>query len=109
MIRLAALYVLYTVLYMMWGTGSMYWALFNMVSILGCAVGYMEFSMRRGCVSNGAKAYTRFAAYATFARILYSFLCVVSPRDYIYLGNKIFAGLLAVSFMIFAYVNWKQR
>lgn len=108
MIRLSIIYVACTVLYMAYGTGSMYWALFNMVSVLGCAVGYMNYSVKRGRVSGRARAYTRFAAGATIARLLYSFMCVISPVDYIYLGNKIFAGLLAASFIAFIYAYYHK-
>lgn len=109
MIRLSVVYVIGTALYMFFGTGSMYWALFNMLTVLGCAIGYMEHSVKRGCVSNVAKAYTRFAAYATAARLFYSILCVISPPVYIYLGNKIFAGLLTASFIVFTYVIYRKQ
>lgn len=68
----------------MLGDGSMYWALFNMFNILAFIVILLNFSFKR-------TAWTDFATQLTIGRIIYTLACAVSPVEWIYSMNKVFA------------------
>lgn len=94
MIRAAQIYVITTLIYFYFGSGSMYWAWFNMVSVLGTLLVFLGASLKRGAVSKNAKAWAEFAGAVTVVRMLYTSICVISSFTWIEEGNKIFTYII---------------
>lgn len=88
------IYIASTIAYFLLGNGSMYWAAFNMVTILGFIVVLLNVRFRRNI-------WTEFATNMTLGRIIYTIACTVSPNEWIYNINKIFA----ITFLIWAVIT----
>ena len=78
------IYIISTLIYFLIGDGSMYWALFNMLTMLGIILVLLNFNIQTNSL-------TKFATNLTIGRIIYSFSCVISPYEWIYVMNKVFA------------------
>lgn len=81
---LVILYTSATVIYFLLGNGSMYWAAVNMITILGFIVVLLNVKFNR-------TIWTEFATNLTLGRIIYTISCTVSPYEWIYTVNKVFA------------------
>lgn len=93
-------YCISTLVYFAVGTGSLYWHLFNMLSILGTIVVFMLgaiFNKRYDAKTKGLAVY---AVVLTIFRGIYSTACPHAPTDWIYFMNKIFALIFAVWLII---------
>ena len=88
------IYIASTIAYFLLGNGSMYWAAFNMVTILGFIVVLLNVRFRRNI-------WTEFSTNMTLGRIIYTIACTVSPNEWIYNINKIFA----ITFLIWAIIT----
>lgn len=88
------IYIATTIAYFLLGNGSMYWAAFNMVTILGFIVVLLNVKFKRSI-------WTEFATNMTLGRIIYTISCTVSPYDWIYTINKVFA----IGFLVWAIIT----
>lgn len=94
MTKLVVLYVSATIAYFLLGNGSIYWAAFNMFTILCFIIVLLNVKFNRSI-------WTEFATNLTIGRIIYSLACTVSPYEWIYTINKVFA----ISFLIWGIIT----
>lgn len=94
-------YLVSTAVYFLFGTGSMLWAGFNMVTLLYC----LMFFMRGQRVRRDIRGWLKLAEYTTAVRIFYTIICVAWPSPLIYTFNLILGGLLVVVTAIHIYLG----
>ena len=94
-------YLASTAAYFLIGTDSMFWAGFNMVTLLFCLMVFM----RGQRVGREDRGWLKLAEHATAVRIFYTIICVAWPSPLIYTFNLILGGLLVVVTAIHIYLG----
>ena len=92
-------YLVSTAVYLLFGTDSMFWAGFNMVTLLYCLMIFM----RGHRIRREDRGWVKLAEYTTSVRIFYTIICVAWPSPLIYTFNLILGGLLVVVTAIHIY------
>ena len=92
-------YLATTAVYFAFGTGSPFWAGFNMVTLLYCLMVFM----RGHRIRQEDRRWVKLAEHATAVRILYTIICVAWPSPLIYTFNLILGVLLVVVTAIHIY------
>lgn len=83
-------YLASTAAYFLFGDGAMFWAGFNMVTLLYCLMVFM----RGQRIKKEDRGWVKLAEYTTAGRILYTIICVVWPNPLIYTFNIILGTIL---------------
>lgn len=89
-------YCISTLVYFYFGTSSLYWHLFNMLSILGTMAYFMYAFINNFRADAGLKDWMVYAIVLTVCRAIYSTACPHAPIEWIYNMNKVFAGVFAL-------------
>ena len=92
-------YLASTAAYFLFGTGSMFWAGFNMVTLLFCLMVFM----RGQRVRRDIRRWLKLAEYTTAVRIFYTIICVAWPSPLIYTSNILLGALLVIAVAINIY------
>ena len=92
-------YLASTSAYLLFGTDSMFWAGFNMVTLLFCLMVFM----RGQRVIGDIRGWLKLAEYTTAVRIFYTIICVAWPSPLIYTSNILLGALLVIAVAINIY------
>lgn len=94
-------YIASTLVYFWFGTGSAYWATFNMISLLAYILAVNSFYVRKRPIDKETREWMEFANIITIVRTMYTVACMFEPPvEWIYFCNRIFVIIFALWMLI---------
>lgn len=100
MIYVLFYYIISTIVYILVGDGSMFWACFNMISVMMPMVYVMHKFMSRYRLKGMEFAWMEFACVLTISRCIFTTSVLFAPNEWIYKADKYFSFIFIIWMVI---------